>query len=109
MAGAMKLRAQRGEGFTEVKGLLFHPMENGLRADEDGNLYRAPPPVEPHYIETLTVTCAGREVLRADWASAVSRNPYFAFRFQGGEVGDRVAVVWTDSAGQSGLGQTRIA
>lgn len=109
MSTTMKLRAHLQDGVTEVKGLIFHPMENGLRADEHGELYTAPSPIVPHYIETVVVAAAGREVLRADWASSISRNPYFAFRFRGGRSGDPIEVTWTDSAGTTGHGETHIA
>ena len=48
-------------------------------------------------------------VLTADWASAVSKDPYFAFRFKGGKHGDKIKVEWTDTSGKTGTGETTVS
>lgn len=104
----MRMRATLGEdGVTEVKVLMAHPMENGLRTGPDGGLVKDPG-IVVDYIRDVTVSCAGREVLRADWASAVSQNPFMAFRFRGGKAGDLVEVTATDTSGQVQSGEIEI-
>ncbi|MBS0569530.1 MAG: thiosulfate oxidation carrier complex protein SoxZ [Proteobacteria bacterium] len=95
MADPMKIRAALNGDVVEVKALMAHPMETGLRKGSDGKL------VPAHYIETVKVACNGREVLSADWGPAVSKNPFLALRFKGGKAGDKVSITWTDSAGES--------
>ncbi|HEX4596717.1 MAG TPA: thiosulfate oxidation carrier complex protein SoxZ [Burkholderiaceae bacterium] len=93
MGDPMKIKAALADGVTEVKVLMRHPMETGLRKDESGA------PVPAWFITEVTATHGDRVVLRAQFGTSVSRNPYLAFRFKGGQVGDRVTVSWVDSKG----------
>ncbi|MCE5233575.1 MAG: thiosulfate oxidation carrier complex protein SoxZ [Mizugakiibacter sp.] len=95
MADPMRIRATLTGDTVEVKVLMAHPMETGLRKDADGKL------VPARYIETVKVNCNGKDVLTADWGPAVSKNPFLAFRFKGAAKGDKVTVTWTDSEGES--------
>ncbi|HEV8260713.1 MAG TPA: thiosulfate oxidation carrier complex protein SoxZ, partial [Burkholderiales bacterium] len=51
----MKIRAQLQGDVADVKILIFHPMETGLR--KDGVTGQ---PVPMHFIQTLTATHNGR-------------------------------------------------
>ncbi len=102
MADPMKIRATLNGDVVEVKVLMAHPMETGLRKGSDGK------PVPAHYIETVKVACNGREVLSADWGPAVSKNPFLALRFKGGKQGDKITITWTDSAGESRSDQATV-
>ncbi len=95
MADPMRLRVVLQEDRAEVKILMAHPEETGLRKAADGQL------VPAHYISNVSVLCAGREVLRAQWGPAVSKNPYLQFAFHGAARGDEVAVTWVDNLGES--------
>ncbi len=95
MADPMRIRASLTGDTVEVKVLMSHPMETGLRKDSSGKL------VPAHYIETVKATCKGKDVLTADWGPAVSKNPFLAFRFKGGAKGDKVEITWKDTAGES--------
>lgn len=79
---------------VEVKTLLNHPMETGLRKDKDGN------PVPKDMIESFSATFAGREVFRVALNTGVSANPYLAFYFKADSSGDLV-MTWTDTAGKA--------
>ena len=94
-AGPMKMRASLGAGFTEVRVLMTHPMETGLRKDADGKL------VPMHFIQNLTVKVNGKTFVDAQISQAISRNPVFSFRFQGGAKGDKIEVSWLDNQGES--------
>lgn len=95
MADPMRIRAKAGADFVDVKILMSHPMETGQRKDADGKL------VPVLFITKVVVTCKGAEVLNADWGPSVSKNPYIALRFQGAAAGDKIAVTWTDTAGDT--------
>jgi sulfur-oxidizing protein SoxZ len=79
----MRVRARNKGDVTDVRVLIRHDMETGRRNGE-------------------------RIVLLAQWGTAVSRNPYFVFKFRGGVTGDRVEVTWVDNKGNSGTGRTLI-
>jgi sulfur-oxidizing protein SoxZ len=94
-AGPMKMRASLGAGFTEVRVLMTHPMETGLRKDSEGKL------VPMHFIQNLVVKVNGKTMVDAQISQAVSRNPVFSFRFKGGAKGDKIEVSWLDNRGES--------
>jgi len=94
MPQPMRIRAQLLAGRVEVRVLMAHEMETGLRKDEQGGL------VPAWFIQNVRVTHNARVVLSAQWGTAVSKNPFLHFRFSGGQVGDKVAVSWTDSRGE---------
>jgi len=103
MAGPMKMRANLGAGFTDVRVLMTHPMETGLRKDPDGKL------VPMHFIQNLTVKVNGKTVIDAEISQAVSRNPVFSFRLKGGAPGDKIEVSWLDNHGESAAIETAVA
>jgi len=94
MPDPMRIRATVVAGAVEVKVLMAHEMETGLRKDAKGA------PVPAHFIQEVTVVHNGKTVLSAQWGTAVSRNPFMHFRFQGGKPGDKVTVTWVDNRGE---------
>ena len=98
MPDPTKIRATVDGDVVEVKMLMSHPESTGLTADSTGKLKLTS---TPHYIETVTVACNGRNVMTGDWGPAVSKNPYLALRFKGGKSGDKITVTWKDSAGET--------
>lgn len=95
MPDPMRIRATVQGDAVEVRVLMSHEMEAGQRRDSSGNL------VPPHFIQTVTVTHAGKTVLSAEWGPAVSKNPYLQFKFQGGKKGDEIVVTWVDNKGET--------
>ena len=95
MAGPMKMRATLGQGVTEIRVLMTHPMETGQRKDSEGKL------VPMHFIHNLTVKVNGKPVIEAQTSQAVSRNPVFSFRLKGGAKGDKIEVSWLDNKGEN--------
>ncbi len=95
MSEPMKIRAFLVKDTVEMKLMVKHPMESGLRKDEEGKRIPA------HYIETLVVKCADRVVLDARLGMAVSENPYIAFNFKGAQKGDPISVTWVDNLGDT--------
>ncbi len=94
MGNPMKIRAAVKDGVTEVKVLMNHEMETGLRK-VDGNL------VPAWFISEVKAQYQGRTVLEAQLGTAVSKNPYLLFRFKGGAAGEKVTVSWVDNKGGS--------
>lgn len=68
----MPATAKAGE-VIEVKTLISHEMETGLRRDGSGKT------VPRKIIKKFTATFNGKEVFSSDWQPAVSANPYLAF------------------------------
>ena len=103
MADPMRVRAQLKEGVTDVRVLMSHPMETGLRKDSAGKI------VPALYINDVKASSGGRTLLAAKWGQAISQNPYLQFRFKGAKVGDKVAVTWTDNSGDTRTDEVAIA
>ena len=95
MGGPMKIRASVKEGVTEVKVLMQHEMETGLRKDETGKL------VPAWIITEVKAQHKDRTVFEAQFGAAVSKNPYLVFRFRGAAKGETVSVTWVDNRGDS--------
>ncbi|MGD2141693.1 MAG: thiosulfate oxidation carrier complex protein SoxZ [Burkholderiales bacterium] len=102
MTKPMKLRARKVDDVTDVRILMRHDMETGLRKTQDGE------PIPAHYIQNVTVRHEARVVLAAQWGPAISKNPYLGFKFRGGAPGERVAVTWVDNEGESRTDDTII-
>jgi len=99
----MKMRATLGQGVTEIRVLMTHPMETGQRKDAEGKI------VPMHFIQNLTVKLNGKPVIEAQTSQAVSRNPVFSFRLKGGAKGDKIDVSWLDNHGESNSTETAVA
>lgn len=80
-----------GEIF-EVKTLLNHPMESGLRKDEAGN-------TQPRkIINKFTCKANGREVFAADLFPATAANPFIIFKLKLAAT-SKLELSWTDDDG----------
>jgi len=99
----MKMRATLGQGVTEIRVLMTHPMETGQRKDSEGKI------VPMHFIQNLTLKVNGKPVIEAQTSQAVSRNPVFSFRLKGGAKGDRIEVSWLDDHGESNSTEAAVA
>ena len=94
MAEPMKIRASMAGNAAEVKCLMNHPMETGLRKDAKTGAV-----VPAHHITNVTATLNGKPVLKAHWGPAISKNPYLQFRVKGAKAGDKIGVTWVDNKG----------
>jgi sulfur-oxidizing protein SoxZ len=99
----MKMRATLAGGFTDIRVLMTHPMETGLRKDPDGKL------VPMHFIQSVLVKVNGKTVVDCQTSQAVSRNPVFSFRVKGGAKGDKIQVSWVDNQGESNSTEAAVA
>jgi sulfur-oxidizing protein SoxZ len=103
MADPMRIRASMQGEKVEVKVLMAHEMETGLRKDPDGKL------VPAHFIRNVSVTHEGKTVLAAQWGTSISRNPFMHFRFKGGKPGDKVTITWVDNRGDTRTDEATIS
>lgn len=96
MAKSIKVRAKVRDGETVVKALISHPMETGQRKNtKTGKKFPA------HFIQEITCSHNGANVLTADWGTAISKNPYLSFKFSGAKSGDTLKMSWVDNKGES--------
>jgi sulfur-oxidizing protein SoxZ len=103
MADPMRIRAIMAGDKVEVRVLMSHEMETGQRKDAKGAV------VPAHFIQSVTVSCAGKTVLSAQWGPSVSKNPFMHFRFKGGKPGDKVSISWVDNKGERRTDEVVIA
>ena len=92
-AEPIKIRARLEGGVADLRTLVTHPMENGLRTNSTGMI------VPEHFIRNLDIRLNGKTVIEAQIGRSVSTNPLFAFKVQGAKANDRFALTWRDSRG----------
>ncbi len=92
---SIKIRAKLKDGQTEIRILIEHPMETGRNKDKTGQLIPA------HFIRELSVQRNDQIAVSAVLGASISKDPYFAFYLQGGAVGDKITVSWSDNLGNT--------
>jgi sulfur-oxidizing protein SoxZ len=93
MAIAMRVRAGSGE----IKVLMTHPSENGLRKDAKSGQV-----VPAHFVKNVSVAINGKTVMDGEWGGGVSKDPYLSFKVKGLKAGDRITVSAEDNTGDKG-------
>ena len=84
-------QAKRGE-VIEIKILISHPMESGLRHDNMGRV------IPRDIINRFVCAYNGEEVFRADLFPAIAANPFLAF-FTVATASGELVFRWTDDQG----------
>ena len=103
MAKSIKIRAKVKGDVTTVKALISHAMETGMRKNKKtGKKFPA------HFIQEVTCSHNGNNVLTADWGTAISKNPYLSFKFTGAKAGDTLKMSWVDNKGESDSVEAKI-
>ncbi|MGD8555975.1 MAG: thiosulfate oxidation carrier complex protein SoxZ [Chromatiales bacterium] len=100
---SMKVKAKEKDGIVEVKALIKHPMETGLRKDK-----KTGKPIPAHFVQQVVVEHGGKTRVTADWSGGVSKNPLLFVKFKGGAKGDMVKVAWTDNQGGTDSAEAEI-
>lgn len=103
MADPMKIRAAMKGDVCEIRVLMSHAMETGMRKDADGKT------VPAHFIQSLTVAVNGNAVVSGQTGASVSRNPVFGFKVKGPKAGDKVTVSWVDNKGDKRTDEATVA
>lgn len=93
---SIKIRTKRKDGITQIRTLITHPMETGRRKDKDTG-----EPIPANYIQDLTVKHNDKVMVSSVMSAGISKNPYFAFKFKGGEPGDKITITWRDNLGKT--------
>jgi sulfur-oxidizing protein SoxZ len=103
MASKIKIRAKLKGETVEVKALMNHPMETGIRKDK-----KTGEVIPAHFIQEVVAKSGEKTVMTALWSGGISKNPYIAFKFTGGAKGDDVELSWTDNMGESQTASAKI-
>ena len=99
----MKIRARMKGDVAEVKCLMNHVMETGLRKDsKTGQI------VPAHFITNVTCEVGGKQVMDAQWGGGISKNPYLAIKVKGAKAGDKVVISWVDNKVETNSGDTTV-
>ncbi len=98
----MRIRAKLKGDLVEVKILIQHVMETGLRKDADGKK------IPPHFIETLTAKYEDKVVLETMMGIAVSKDPFISFKFKGGAKGGKLSITWIDNLDQTRTDEVKV-
>ena len=96
MAGSIKIRAKMKGGDCEVKALIKHTMETGLRKDK-----KTGEKIPAHFIQEVTAKLNDKVVLDSKWGGAISKNPYLSFSVGGAKKGDQISLTWVDNKGNT--------
>jgi len=100
---SIRIRAKMKGDVTEVKALMSHSMETGLRKDK-----KTGKKIPAHFIQEVMCDHNGKSVMVANWSVAVSKNPYLSFKFKGAAKGDSVKISWADNTGKSDSAEAKI-
>ena len=87
---ALPRRIQSGEP-VELRTLINHPMETGLRPDNDGNL------VPQNLVQSLQLAIDEQPALEVQFANGTAANPYVRLVVQG--AGKELGFRWQDQQG----------
>lgn len=94
MAKKPRVKVTRKGDFIEIKTLISHKMETGLRKDKKGKK------IPRMIINKFVCSFNGKEIMRADLHPAVAANPYFAFYAKDASSGT-FDFAWTDDKGNT--------
>lgn len=104
MSDAVRMRASLQGDIAEIKVLIHHDMETGLRKNA-----KTGATIPAHFIKEVSATLNGTPVMSAQWGIGISKNPFFEFRVKGAKAGDKVAILAVDNLGEQYTGETQIA
>jgi sulfur-oxidizing protein SoxZ len=99
----IRIRAKMKGDVAEVKALMSHPMETGLRKNK-----KTGKKIPAHFIKEVVAEHKGNKVLVASWGVAVSKNPYLSFKFKGAAKGDMITISWSDNKGESATADAKV-
>ena len=98
---SIKCKAKANGDVVEVKALMKHEMETGLRKDK-----KTGEPIPAHHITEVVCNHNGSEIFRCNMGPAISKNPYLAFSVSGPQSGDTLQITSLDNKGETDSGET---
>ncbi len=102
MSIKIRMRGKTKAGLAEVKALIKHPMESGVRMDK-----KTGKPFPAKYIDMVAITVNGVTAIDAQWSGAVSANPYMAVKVKANS-GDEIGITLSDNTGQKGTSTLKL-
>ena len=99
----IKCKAKMVGDVVEVKALMRHAMETGLRKDS-----KTGEPIPAHYISEVSCSHNGDVVFKCNMGPAISKNPYLSFTLSGPKSGDSLQLASVDNMGETDSGETVI-
>jgi sulfur-oxidizing protein SoxZ len=78
---------------VQVRALILHPMETGLRKDP-----KTGEKIPAHWVKKVKADYNGERVFEADWSVAISKNPYLSYYLNPGS-GGTLKMTWEDNKG----------
>ncbi len=102
MSIKIRMRGKVKAGVAEVKALIKHPMESGIRMDK-----KTGKPYPAKFIETVEIAINGEKAVDAQWSGAVSANPYVAVKIKA-ESGDKISISLVDNTGAKGSAELKL-
>ena len=97
MAGIIKVKAKANDDVTSVKLRATHIMESGQRKDK-----KTGEQIPAMFLQEITVQHGGKTVFSGNLGTAVSKDPYLSFKFEGGAKGDELIINWVENTGKVG-------
>jgi len=98
---AIKCKAKMSGDVVEVKALMKHEMETGLRKDK-----KTGEPIPAHHITEVVCSHNGTAIFQCNMGPAISKNPYLAFAVSGPKAGDTIQISSVDNKGETDSGET---
>jgi len=95
MAGEIQIRARMiGSDIADVKILLTHSMETGVRKDP-----KTKNTIPAHFIKDVVVKLNGKAVMESKWGTGISKNPFLGLKVKGVKPGDFISISAVDNLG----------
>lgn len=98
---SIRIKAKERKGEVDVKCLMKHDMETGLRKDKSGKK------IPEHWIQDVTAESNGKVVFSCAFNTSISKDPYLSFAFAG-KKGDSLKISWKDNTGATDSAETKI-
>ena len=96
---SIRIKAKERKGVVDVKTLMKHKMETGLRKGKDGKK------IPEHWLQEVSAESGGKVVFVAALNTSISKDPYLSFKFVG-KKGDPIKISWKDSKGATDSAET---
>jgi len=98
---SIRIKAKDRKGMVDVKCLMKHNMETGLRKDKSGKK------IPEHWIQDVTAEANGQVVFSCAFNTSISKDPYLAFAYTG-KKGDSLKISWKDNTGAMDSAETKV-
>jgi len=99
----IKARAKTSGDAVQVKVLMQHPMETGLRKDK-----KTGKKIPAHHITEVTISSGDKMLVKANYGPAVSKNPYLSMHVKGPKSGDKLNIAWVDNQGKNASAEVTV-